>query len=199
MINRYLLWGLLGAVVVGLTHTATSLGLKDDEWPAWVGAVGTVATLIGTIWLATDSERRRRREKIDLALIYAAGFPTQIMSAKIVIWEAMSHMLAHSADGPGSGYIEAAKKLRTAITWNEESLKNLVIVPGNAAVMLARASGRNLWIADMCEETGTAGDSVRLRDAYRSYHEQLELSLNEMSTASQLCMKFTDHHLNSTR
>lgn len=42
------------------------------EWAYWVGAVGTIGTLIGTIWLATSENRRRRDHALSAARIVIA-------------------------------------------------------------------------------------------------------------------------------
>lgn len=73
MINRYLLWGLVAAVAVGLTHTGTSLGIESASWATWVGAIGTVGTLGGTIYLARSEARRREHSELVLARLHASA------------------------------------------------------------------------------------------------------------------------------
>ena len=67
--NLYLIAVLLAA---GVTTDVILIGLACDlsksDWGTWVGSVGTVLTLVGTIWLATAAERKRRREQLDLAI-----------------------------------------------------------------------------------------------------------------------------------
>ncbi|PMQ15846.1 hypothetical protein [Janthinobacterium sp. AD80] len=42
------------------------------EWAYWIGAIGTIGTLIGTIWLATSENRRRREHALSTARIVIA-------------------------------------------------------------------------------------------------------------------------------
>ncbi|MGK5040412.1 hypothetical protein ACQ4WQ_08725 [Janthinobacterium sp. GB1R12] len=42
------------------------------EWAYWIAAIGTVGTLIGTIWLATSENRRRREHALSAARIVIA-------------------------------------------------------------------------------------------------------------------------------
>jgi hypothetical protein len=60
-------------------------GLTAADWGKWVGAVNTVGTLIGTIWLATESSREKSVKAGDSASVTAGGnsaaAPAQILSA----------------------------------------------------------------------------------------------------------------------
>ncbi|WP_075258943.1 hypothetical protein [Herbaspirillum camelliae] len=50
------------AICASLIHTISNEFTPDKkgDFATWVGAIGTVGTLIGTIWLATDKDRRER-------------------------------------------------------------------------------------------------------------------------------------------
>lgn len=52
------------------TEIACHMGAA--EWAYWVAAIGTVGTLIGTIWIATSESRRRKKESLNAAQIAAA-------------------------------------------------------------------------------------------------------------------------------
>jgi len=54
---------LLAGVTTDLVLIGQACDLSKSDWAAWVGAIGTVATLIGTIHLATAETRRRTRQE----------------------------------------------------------------------------------------------------------------------------------------
>lgn len=43
------------------------------DWDTWIGAIGTVGTLVGTLYIATSETRRRRSEEATRANITAAA------------------------------------------------------------------------------------------------------------------------------
>lgn len=52
--------------------------LTPSDWGTWIGAIGTVTTLAGTIWLATAESRRRRNDEITRAHLMAAALAPRI-------------------------------------------------------------------------------------------------------------------------
>jgi hypothetical protein len=84
----------IGAVVVGLIIILGLLAgvqmlsispIWSEQGATWVGAVGTVATLAGTIWLATTESRRRRKEELERAYIVAAALAPRISQLRMEI------------------------------------------------------------------------------------------------------------------
>jgi hypothetical protein len=115
-------------------------GLTPSDWGTWAGAVGTVATLVGTIWLATDSERKRRRDELELAVITAAEFALRVPSMQLTL-TAVRDMLPLTRNGSyGDVYANCYEQIQSAGVWSTESLKPLVVVSGHAAAHLAFAS-----------------------------------------------------------
>lgn len=64
-LNNAILLGVLLAValIANLILLGYALDLSKSDWASWVGAIGTVATLVGTIHLATAETRRRTRQE----------------------------------------------------------------------------------------------------------------------------------------
>src|SRR5438045_996442 len=59
---------------------------------AWAGAIGTVGTLVGTIWLATAAERRRMREESARAVVAAHALALRISLARKLASEAKEEL-----------------------------------------------------------------------------------------------------------
>lgn len=53
-------------------------GLTASDWGTWIGAIGTVMTLVGTIHIATSETRRRNREEVTKANIVASALAPRV-------------------------------------------------------------------------------------------------------------------------
>lgn len=103
----------------------------------WIGAIGTVATLAMTIWLATESERRRRREQHDLALVKVCEFSTRVSQLHIVAKVAVERMESDSARGVATNYSNLSTIFAEHPIWSAEELAPLVCIKGHLAARLA--------------------------------------------------------------
>jgi hypothetical protein len=66
--NRYVIaWALAFWTAIDLILIGVHCDLSKSDWGTWVGSLGTVATLVGTIVLATDESRRRRQVEMNIA------------------------------------------------------------------------------------------------------------------------------------
>jgi hypothetical protein len=54
-------------------------------WAYWIGAIGTVGTLMGTIWLATSESRRRETENRTRAQMHAVSIKLRLTHIRSVI------------------------------------------------------------------------------------------------------------------
>lgn len=125
--------------------------LTPSDWAAWVGAVGTVGTLIGTIWLATAADRRRRREECSRAVIAAHALQLRITSAWSIAREVKESLENESIRG--FQYAAVADWIEGAALWTDEEVLPLMVLPRNVAAELvatrdllldcARALGSN--------------------------------------------------------
>lgn len=48
------------------------------EWGVWVGSIGTIGALVGTIWLATSETRRRVRQEREAARLLSTSIKVRI-------------------------------------------------------------------------------------------------------------------------
>jgi hypothetical protein len=140
---RPLLWILLGAVsIAALASIGFQHALNKSDWGTWVGAVGTVGALIGTIWLAYGETRRRERRELLIAELHAEEILVQVVKLR-------ASTRALSADSTGvlvtstdprilNWCIDHVKKLEA---WQVEELIPLTAMSTNVAVNMARAAG----------------------------------------------------------
>lgn len=81
-------------------------GLSKADWGTWVGSIGTVGTLVGTIWLATTERRNRSRQEYALAQVTAASFVEEIRVATHVLEKGIQY-LRHRIGNPEVADLEA--------------------------------------------------------------------------------------------
>jgi len=165
-----------------------------SDWGTWVGSVGTVATLIGTIWLATATERQRKREQIDLAIIAAASMTTWITNLRSAIWIA-NQTLPGSLSAPDDArlaLIDCISTIDRAGLWTREDLVPLVYLPHHAAARLASLSVQITSALAVLRRTSEKaelgiGDILGIRNVLSS---ELQFYVTELSAIQGECLVF---------
>lgn len=192
-------WGLFavhqGVNALVRAHNWQPMTISD--WGTWVGSIGTVATLIGTIWLATESERKRRREELDKATLAAARMLVQIPVIRASFTTVRSFLI-HSLFGtdPRPDYIQAAKILQDTGTWSVADVDLLVHLPGQTAAKMEMTRSR---IELVGRSLLTAASSHRF-DASQAgpFHGSMETMLNsadkELEEHFEICRRFLGKH-----
>jgi hypothetical protein len=66
---EWLCWGFFAMCAMGIGRWAILkavcyLGWDRPDWAAWVQAVGSVAAIVGAVWLAGDQHRRQKRDRM---------------------------------------------------------------------------------------------------------------------------------------
>ena len=141
-------------------------------WAYWVGAIGTIGALIGTIWLATSERRNRRRQEFALAQVTAASFSEQIRVASHMLTYAVN-VLKHFAENPAkANFTDLHRVNEITKIWTPADTIPLVVLPEGVAMELSAACTRfrttqhNLLVA--------AGDA-KLTDAARRAFIQTQI------------------------
>jgi hypothetical protein len=168
----------------------------EGKGPEWVGAIGTVATLIGTIWLAMSGERKRKRDELDLAIIAAAEFALWIPDVKIA-FETIKQILPRAREGNfGPVYRDCHTLLTGARVWNSESLKPLVVIPNHAAARLAFVSTRirNLTAAFLGASTAEMTTIEAVRRLEEILMRQIQTCIDELEVPNRACVDFLNSH-----
>lgn len=142
--DLYRLIGVILATIVGLLgvaaflHVLVTLPLKGKE-AEWVGSIGTVGTLIGTIWLATAERRDEHKRAKDRAYVAAIGLQMKVADVKNALQAAVEHFLDDFQSGFGLEYGKQAAILQSAGTWTDEEIVPLIVMPNRVCARLAHA------------------------------------------------------------
>lgn len=150
----------IGGIIIGITILIGTLAavqllsqtpLWSTEGSGWVGAIGTVGTLIGTIWLATAEARRRKAQEAARGFIVAASLAPRLdmlshhigaFSGRLEFsdWEGMQQGTAHQE---ASGFLSFAYTPATT-----DELIALESMPLNCATKLAYAQAQLVIVRD---------------------------------------------------
>ena len=168
--------------------------MGPDDWGVWVGSIGMVGALFGTIFLATTETRRRHQEKLVLAHLHAAAMIARIQLAHNSVF-VLVRTLADREDvdeiGP-SFYQERLDSLRSLKLWTVSDLVHLVPLPHNTATKLAQAVDqlhaieRLLKTAQAERFDGTKLDRISSRNAILGRASVVRLQLRD---AEKICRK----------
>lgn len=129
-------------MVMSLPFEATS---ANDKRVEWVGAIGTMGTLIGTIWLATAESRRRKREQNDLAVIAGASVYHLIGNVCRITKRVTDGTTSEDAIFSKQALSLAADYLRKCDVWANEEIIQLVVAGNGIATDLAVCKKRFEW------------------------------------------------------
>lgn len=134
-------WGLFAAHqgVNAFVRAHNWQPMTISDWGTWVGSGGTVATLVGTIWLATNSERSRRSEERDRAFVAASGLMLLLTKVRAALETAAEHFSDDFFEEQGFEYLIQAQLIEEPGVWTEDQILPLIVVPNHVCAHLARA------------------------------------------------------------
>lgn len=140
--------GLLG--IAAFMHVLVTLPFQG-KGPEWVGAIGTIGTLIGTIWLATSETRQRNRERLLVARLHAAGMFWRLIGTHALITTLSEQF--ESSDARGLMRILSIWKqgLGELELWTVSDLVPLAALPNNTAAKLAEVADRVTFVRAMID------------------------------------------------
>jgi hypothetical protein len=161
----------------------------EGKGPEWVGAIGTVATLIGTIWLATAERRRQTKQEADLAMLAAGSIFLKLArmagAMKLVI-KVLDREYPPDSRPP---FQYCHQTLTNAPQWSNEELLPLVPLPNNTAARLALVMQVVILMSALCEKAtrGHWDESDR-----REMVQHLEDALGVLDEAKRECRRVAD-------
>lgn len=130
---------ILGATV-DLVLVGRAYDLSKSDWGTWVGSIGTVGTLVGTVLLATSEGRAKREEQRALALVATAGFIVRLRNllrglanARAVLTEPLAQH-----DDARVTFAECFEFIEDHDLWTAEELVPLLYLPRQTAARLAK-------------------------------------------------------------
>jgi hypothetical protein len=83
--NKYAVMMLSAAIGLFAYERVEWSKLSASDWGTWVGSIGTVLTLCGTIWLASADMRRRLRSETVLARLQSAAMYSRVEYASVIL------------------------------------------------------------------------------------------------------------------
>ncbi|WP_175701140.1 hypothetical protein [Burkholderia ambifaria] len=112
--------------------------LEASDWASWAQAVGTVAAIGATVWIATREDRRRHKEAHDLAVLTAASMRLRTASAHARIrYIAAKIDAAHKCDAAPESLGAFAKYIRDITVCSDEEQAKLIPLPNRCAFRVA--------------------------------------------------------------
>jgi hypothetical protein len=131
------------ASVIAYVLLGRSAGLLPGDWGTWTGGIGTVGTLIGTIWLASDQSRRAAKAEMTLAQLHAVGLIVRLQVTAHLLDLACEQLEMITPDNCNGNRLENAKAQLASISiWPLEELLPLAPLPNFVAANLASARSR---------------------------------------------------------
>lgn len=138
-------WGLF-AVHQGLNALMKAHNwqpLNASDWGTWAGAIGTVATLVWTVRLATAESRKRKRDELLLARLHGASMVLRLVHAEALV-SAVCRTLDVASRTPiqltADHLLDMSRKLDNISIWQMNDLVPLIPLPDNTAVKLAQVA-----------------------------------------------------------
>jgi hypothetical protein len=116
------------------------VGLTPSDWGTWAGAVGTVATLIWTVRLATAQTRQKTKDDPTLARLHAS-MVRRLAHAQTVVADVCRMLDIGRQIQMGPEHCASmAGKLDSIDLWAVDELVPLVPLPSNTAAKLAQSA-----------------------------------------------------------
>jgi len=176
---RPVLCGLLGfATVAYLSSLGYKHGLNKSEWATWVGAIGTVLTLAGTIYLARTETRRRHQAERDLALISSADFSVRIVELQNALTAAMQWLDNNRDSDVNIDYLDCVDILQRAHIWKPSELTPLLHIGKHLAVKLGLAQAEVVSVIQTMKQAEKSG-SVKKNRKERHFSDGMRSRLTE--------------------
>lgn len=137
--NRYLIgWSLAFWATVDLVLVGIECDLSKSDWGTWVGSVGTVGTLIGTIYIAQTGSRERQRSELVKARLYGAGMTMKILIARAKVADMARLLSAAERQEISRVVLIQCLEIHGSIeTWEIDEVVAVAPLPNGTAVILA--------------------------------------------------------------
>lgn len=172
--------------------------MKAADWGVWAGALGTVATLAGTIWIATSADRKAKREQLDLAVIAAVSAAVWIADFRGAVWHANQGKPDSSATP-----FKAIADLNNCLWIIEEigvfdmnDLRPLVYLPNHLAARMAQTSKDIISTITHFRHSIRAVElgKIDITTAHTHFIEDLRISNDELFPIQDECLSFLALH-----
>jgi hypothetical protein len=176
-------------------------GLQPADWAAWAQAIGTVAAIGATIWLATRDDRRRRSNAHDLAVLTAASMTFRLSGALAQVRHISEYVdAAHKAVADPENLLIYANYIKSVHVCTDNEQVQLIPLPSRCAYRLAGTRDRLHAAGEALALMGVSSDrydSERRKAAYGVANQALHEALDLLEMAVLLCQE-ASHGVTST-
>jgi uncharacterized membrane protein len=140
--NRYVIgWSLVLWVTVDLVIVGWKCELSKSDWGTWVGSIGTIATFVGTIYLATAEGRQRSTDELVKARLHGASMVLRLAHAESIVGAIVKILDQTATIDNAPTFLETCRaQLDTINLWSIDELVPLAPLPENTALKLAQAA-----------------------------------------------------------
>lgn len=130
------------ALIADLILLGRDFELNKSDWGVWVGSIGTIGTLMGTLWLATREQARRSHSERSLALVTVAALTFRIPLIRNQL-DYIGAKLISDLQHPGTTDYQSISLIMNALPiWKPEELAHLVVLRDDLAARLAFAAAQ---------------------------------------------------------
>jgi hypothetical protein len=128
-----------------------------SDWGTWVGSIGTVATLIGTIYLATSETRKRNHQELVIAALHSSAIEMRLAHAKGRLDATKMLLLAIlEKQDPHPQLMKQALNLLLEIDEpSPDDLLPLAVLKNNTAIVIVRSSTALKGLRNMANVVAT--------------------------------------------
>ena len=154
MLMHVALWLCVDLVLLGL-----GADLSKSDWATWVGSIGTVGALIGTIWIASAQARSAARMERTRARLHAASIVVRLLHVKGDLRRTAETMRsidpAHIYEPKFRLSLESLQSIQL---WTIEDVMPLLPLPGGIAGLLAHSIGSIEGLRRVLANAMTSGE-----------------------------------------
>lgn len=184
----------IAAVAIGLMLAYECIAwarFTPADWASWAQAIGTVAAIAATIWLATRDDRRRRQDAHDLAVLTAAAITFRLSTALANVRYIADLMdQAHKSSGEAADLGPYANYINAISICTDDEQARLIPLPSRCAYRLAGARDRlhaaYVTLSSMAMAQDRFNDARR-KSAYGFANLALTEARNLLERATSIC------------
>ncbi|WP_313632498.1 hypothetical protein [Massilia timonae] len=115
--------------------------MGPGDWGVWVGSIGTLGALGGTIYLATNQNRERDRRERIAAELYAESILTRVQELTATIQTLLEQIHRHKDSAISDKFMHwCVNHLLTQQAWEIDDIARITPLSKALAVNMARAS-----------------------------------------------------------
>ncbi|MFS2113335.1 hypothetical protein [Herbaspirillum frisingense] len=163
---------------------------KGGDLATWIGAVGTVGTLIGTIFLANRETYLRQRQEIQIAQLKLTGLHDAIATFHAEIFYFRQLLSAATTDETAEHMRKDQYDSFKALSlWTVEELMPLTSLQNDLALRLARTLGARIQILDYFQTASRLYSIRNFPPLWKEFLEKLEQTEDDLQIAKRAAAK----------